>query len=85
MKATCDAGEIVLRMSADEATVLYECIAFSEWAEDLTVVELASKVEQRVFSDVQQSLSPLVPGLGTASYGTHLKLARTRLADDRHE
>lgn len=56
-------------MSHSEAVVLHEAIAFSEWGNDMREIELRRPVEQKVFSDVQQALVPLIPGLGTEEYG----------------
>jgi hypothetical protein len=62
-------------MSLAEAVVLHELIAFAEFSEDLTVVELARPQDQRVMSKVQQALAPLVPDLGTDRYGAAVERA----------
>ena len=61
-------GSVTLSMSQAEAAVLHELIAFAEFANDLTSVESEKPVEQKVLSDVQQALAPLIPGLGTDGY-----------------
>jgi hypothetical protein len=61
-------GTVTVRMSQSEAVVLHEAIAFSEWNNDLSDIELRQPVEQKVFSDVQQALVPHIPGLGTDDY-----------------
>ncbi|MEE2052425.1 hypothetical protein [Nocardiopsis tropica] len=55
---------MTLSMSQAEATVLHELIAGAESENALTSIELAGPVDQKVLSDVQQALAPLVPGLG---------------------
>ena len=70
MEASRDSdGTVTVRMSHSEAVVLHEAIAFSEWGNGLCEIELRQPVEQRVFSDVQQALVPLIPELGTDKYG----------------
>lgn len=61
-------GRIALRMSQAEAVILHEVIAFSEWSNELDAIELREPVERKVLSEVQQSLAPMIPGLGTDSY-----------------
>ncbi|GAB2498962.1 hypothetical protein [Nocardiopsis aegyptia] len=61
-------GSVTLSMSQAEATVLHELIAWAEFAEDLTSIEPDGPVEQKVLSDVQTTLAPLIPGLGTDRY-----------------
>lgn len=63
-------GTFILRFSEAEAMVLHEKIAHAEFADDLESTDLAEPVAQKVFSDVQQSLAPLIPGLGTDTYGS---------------
>jgi hypothetical protein len=72
-------GQVTLSMSVAEAIVLYELIAFAEWAEDLTVMELARPQDQKVMSDVQQALAPLVPDLGTDGYSAAVQRAYREL------
>ncbi|WP_306368189.1 hypothetical protein [Nocardiopsis sp. CC223A] len=59
---------MTLSLSQAEATVLHEPIAFAEFAYDPTSVESERPVEQKVLSDVQQVLAPLISGLGTDGY-----------------
>lgn len=66
-------GTISVRMSEAEAVVLHEKIAFSEFADNLAHIDLAEPVEQKVFSDVQQALAPLIPDLGTDAYGVRVQ------------
>ena len=61
-------GTVTLRMSQWEAVVLHEAIAFSEWGNDLSNIELRQPVEQKVFAEVQHALVPHIPGLGTDGY-----------------
>jgi hypothetical protein len=61
-------GSITVRMSEAEAVVLHLKIADSEFENALEEIGLALAVDQKVFSDVQQALAPLIPGLGTTSY-----------------
>ncbi|MFD6098100.1 hypothetical protein ACFVWN_24400 [Nocardiopsis flavescens] len=68
-------GSVSLGMSRAEATVLHELIAFAEFAHDLTEIAPERPVEQKVLSDVQQALAPLIPGLGTAGYQAALDRA----------
>ncbi|MGQ4271827.1 hypothetical protein [Nocardiopsis changdeensis] len=68
-------GSVTLSMSQAEATVLHELIAFAEFANDLTSIEPERPVEQKVLSDVQQALAPLIRGLGTEGYGAALDRA----------
>lgn len=63
-------GLVALSMSVAEAVVLYELIAVSEFAEDLKVIELPEPVAQKVMSDIQQSLAPLLPALGSDEYSS---------------
>jgi hypothetical protein len=63
-----DDGSVTLRMTEEEAVILHVKIADSEFASDLEEIELRVPVEQKVFSDVQQALAPLIPGLGTDRY-----------------
>jgi hypothetical protein len=58
----------MLRMSEAEAVVLHEAIAFSKWRNYLAEIELRQPVEQKVFSEIQQALMPLIPDLGSDSY-----------------
>jgi len=76
MRAT-DAPDrfVTLSMSQAEATVLHELIARAEFANDLTTIELAHPVDQKVLSDVQQALAPLIPGLGTDRYQAEINRA----------
>ncbi|WP_166139549.1 hypothetical protein [Nocardioides ochotonae] len=62
-------GTVTVRMSYSEVVVLHEAIAFSEWGNDLREIELRQPAEQKVFSDLQQALVPLIPELGTDKYG----------------
>lgn len=62
-------------MSEAEAVVLHEVIAFSEWSTELDEIELRNPVERKVVSDVQQSLAPLIPELGTDAYQGTVKAA----------
>jgi hypothetical protein len=55
-------GSVTLGVSRAEATVLHELIAGADFAHDLTAIEPAGPVEQKVLSDIQQALAPLVPG-----------------------
>ncbi|SEF12078.1 hypothetical protein [Jiangella alba] len=66
---------ITLRMSEAEAVVLHEVIAFSDFAHDLEVIELDRPVEQKVLSEVQRALNPLIPGLGQDTYVAELDRA----------
>ncbi|WP_017597524.1 hypothetical protein [Nocardiopsis lucentensis] len=68
-------GSVTLGMSQAEAAVLHELIAFAEFAHDLTSIESERPVEQKVLSDVQQALAPLIPGLGTDDYQTVMNRA----------
>lgn len=76
MKCTRETdGTIILRLSEEEAVVLHEKIAYSEFADDLDNIELSEPVEQKVFSDIQQALAPLIPDLGTDAYGARVERA----------
>lgn len=66
-------GTVSLILTEAEAVVLHAAIATAEFAEDLDTVELGEPVEKKVFSDVQQALAPLVPGLGTDRYGATVR------------
>lgn len=68
-------GSITLRMSEDEAVVLHLKIAWSEFEADLEAIDLDQPVDQKVFSDVQQVLAPLIPGLGTEDYQARIDRA----------
>lgn len=61
-------GRITLSMSEAEAVVLHQVIAFAEWSNELDEIELREPVERKVLSDVQQTLDPRIPGLGTDTY-----------------
>lgn len=63
-------GAVTLRLSEDEAVVLHAAIATAEFENELDAIELREPVERKVLSDVQQSLSVLIPGLGTDEYGS---------------
>ncbi|GIF67447.1 hypothetical protein Ais01nite_54820 [Asanoa ishikariensis] len=71
-------GTVTLRMSQAEAVVLHEAIARAEFANDLGEIEL-QPVEQKVFSAVQQTLAPLIAGLGTDGYQGTLDRAYTAI------
>jgi hypothetical protein len=75
-------GQVSLRLSQAEAVVLHEVIAFSEWSNELDAIELREPVEQKVMSEVQQSLALLIPELGTETYGETVSRARA-LIDSR--
>jgi len=66
-------------MAYAEAVVLHEVVAFSEWSNELTGIELREPVERKVVSDVQQSLAPLIPELGTGEYGTAVRRAQSQV------
>lgn len=69
MEGTREAnGSITLRMSEDEAVVLHMKIADSEFEADLEEIKLDRPVDQKVFSDAEQSLAALIPSLGTDAY-----------------
>lgn len=68
-------GSVTLRLSEDEAVVLHVKIAYAEFADDLDHIELSEPVDQKVFSDVQQALAPLIPDLGTEAYGARVERA----------
>ncbi|MEU0242259.1 hypothetical protein ABZ234_31665 [Nocardiopsis sp. NPDC006198] len=73
-------GSVTLGMSRAEATVLHELIAFAEFAYDLSSIESARPVEQKVLSDVQQALAPLVlPELGAHGYDAVMNRARAAI------
>ena len=55
-------------MSEAEAVVLHEVIAFSEWSNELDAIELREPTERKTLSEVQQTVVPLIPGLGTDAY-----------------
>jgi len=55
-------------MSEAEAVVLHEVIAFSEWSNELDAIELREPAARKALSAVQQTLAPLIPGLGTDLY-----------------
>jgi hypothetical protein len=55
-------------MSQAEYVILHQVIAFSEWSNELDSIELREPVERKVVSDVQQTLDPFIPGLGTDAY-----------------
>src|SRR6266487_2196873 len=59
-------GSVTLRISQAEAVELHQAIAGTEF--ELAEIELRQPVEQKVFSDVQQALVSLIPGLGTDEY-----------------
>jgi hypothetical protein len=61
-------GQITLSMSEAEAVVLHQVITFSEWSNELDAIELREPVERKTLSEVQQTLDPLIPGLGTDAY-----------------
>ena len=70
MKAVQTSSNVIsLSMSVSEAVVLHALIATSEFAEDLEMIELREPEAKKVMSDVQQTLAPLIPTLGTAEYG----------------
>lgn len=62
-------------MSQAESVVLHQVIAFSEWSNALDAIELRKPVERKVVSDVQQTLDPLIPGLGTDAYQSTVEAA----------
>jgi hypothetical protein len=81
MKAVLnDAGLMVLTMTMDEAVVIHERIASSEWSDDLLRIELPDVVHRAVFSDVQQQVRHLLPTLGTDRYGATVREAEERLS-----
>jgi hypothetical protein len=81
MKAvTNDAGLMVLTMTMDEAVVIYERIAFSEWSDDLLQIELPDAVHRAVFADVQQQVGRLIPTIGTDRYGATVRKAEENLS-----
>lgn len=62
-------GSVTLGMSQAQATVLHELIAFAEFAYDLTSIEAERPVEQKVLSDIQRALAPLMlPELDAHGY-----------------
>ena len=61
-------GRISLVMSEAEAVVLHQVISISEWSNELDAIELREPVERKILSEVQQTLAPLIPGLGTDTY-----------------
>ncbi len=61
-------GSVTLRISQAGAVVLHQAIAGTEFENELAEIELRQPVEQKVFSDVQQALVSLIPGLGTDEY-----------------
>lgn len=65
-------GRIILAVSQEDAIILHEAIAHAEFANDLAGFQLREPVEQNVFSDLQQALAPLIPGLGTPTYQNEL-------------
>jgi hypothetical protein len=76
MKAISAAdGWITVRMSQSDATVLHELFASAEFNNDLTLVELSRPVEQKVVSEPQQALAPLILGLGSDAYGAEVDRA----------
>lgn len=62
-------------MSEDEAIVLHVTIAVAEFETGLNEVDLQESVAQKVLSDLQQALAPLIPGLGTEIYQAHVDRA----------
>ena len=66
---------VTLHMSEAEAVVLHEIIAFSEFAHELEMIELARPVEQKVLSTIQWALAPLIPSLGEEGYQAELDRA----------
>jgi hypothetical protein len=66
-------------MSEAEAVVLHEVIAYSEWSNELGAIELREPVERKVVSDVQQSLGPLIPSLGTEEYRATVERALSEI------
>jgi hypothetical protein len=62
-------------MSITEAVVVHQLIAYSEFADDLEVIELSEPVAQKVMSDVQQALAAWIPNLGTDDYGPTVERA----------
>jgi hypothetical protein len=62
-------------MTEDEAVLLHEPVAFSEFAEDLDVIDLPASVDKEVFSDLQQALAGLVPELGLDGYSARVDRA----------
>lgn len=72
-------GGVSLHFSYAEAVVLHEVFAFSEWSNELTEIELQRPVERKVLSDVQQSLAPLIPELGTDKYDGAVRRAQSQI------
>ncbi|WP_421732605.1 hypothetical protein [Cellulomonas sp.] len=68
MEANSSGDGVTLFLTLAEAVVLHERIAFSEFSEDLEVMELPEPVDKKVMSDLQQALAPLIPRLGTDGY-----------------
>lgn len=66
-------------MSHAEAVVLHEVVAFSEWSNELTEIELRQPVERKVASGVQRALAPLIPELGTDEYGDTVRRAQSQV------
>ena len=62
-------------MSLNEAVIVHELIAHSEFADDLEVIDLSVPAAQKVMSDLQQALSPCIPALGTDVYGATVETA----------
>ena len=62
-------------MSEAEAVVLHQVIASSEWSNELDAIELREPVERKTLSEVQQTLDPLIPGLGTDGYQLTVEMA----------
>ena len=72
-------GQITLIMTEAEAVVLHEVIAFSEWSNELDAIELRHPVERKTLSEVQQTLAPLIPGLGTDAYQRTVETAHAAI------
>ncbi len=72
-------GVVSLSMTIAEAVVVHQLIAYSEFAEDLEIIELPVPVAQKVMSDIQQALAPWIPTLGTDDYGSTVESAYAQI------
>ncbi|WP_239648870.1 hypothetical protein [Nocardiopsis chromatogenes] len=71
---------MTLSMSQAEATILYELIAFAEFAYDLTSIDSQRPVEQKVLSDIQGALGPLIlPELDAHGYDAVMNRAHAAI------
>lgn len=73
-------GRVSLSLTLEEATVVHELIASAEFADDFETIELPHPVDQKVMSDIQQALAPLIPGLGTDQYQAAVDRAHRSVA-----